>query len=74
MMSSDGPLTGILMRFTYKVETYLANSIWREFFKKMQTLDSGFSPDFAWGTVLWSLVRRLFELKINISHIVINDW
>ena len=34
MTSSDGPLTVILMLFTYKVETYLANSIWREVFKK----------------------------------------
>ena len=33
MTSSDGPLTGVLMLFTYKVDTYLANSIWREFSK-----------------------------------------
>ena len=31
MTSSDGPLTRMLMHFTYKVETYLANSILRDF-------------------------------------------
>ena len=44
-------------------------------FQKLQTLDSGFSSVFAWGTALWSFAFwRLFELKINISHIMINDW
>ena len=61
------------MHFTYIKETNLANFILRIIFKKMQTLD--FLLDFVWGTAFrppafW----RLLELKIMISHIMMNCW
>ena len=49
MTSKEGPVTGLLMHFTYKVEMHLANSTLRDFLK-----DSGFFSDFEWGTTLWT--------------------
>ena len=41
----------------------------------MQTLDSVVSSNFVWGTALWPPVfRRLLELKLIVSYIMINDW
>ena len=39
------------MHFTYKEDKYLANVILRDFVK-IQTLESGFSSNFVWGTGL----------------------
>ena len=40
----------------------------------MQTLDGEMSPGFVWGTALWPLAFwRLLQIKITISHIMIND-
>ena len=62
------------MHITYKEEPHSVNIILSDVFK-MQSLDSGLSSDFVWGTALWpSAFWQLSELKIMISHIMINDW
>ena len=62
------------MPFNNKEDISLANTIFRVFLK-LADLDSGFSMDFVWDTALWPPVFwwRL-ELKLVISHIIINDW
>ena len=56
-------------------DTYLVSIILRDFVKQNQTLESGFSSNFVWGTSLWfPALWWLLEPKILISHTVINDW
>ena len=81
MTSNDGPLTGILIHFTYKEEMHLTNICLKDFpkkkkkkKKKRKTLDGELSSDFVWVKAVWSpAFWRLLELKILIRHIVIND-